>query len=128
MHVSEHYQIMQHCGIQVQYQVIIQQIIHTVQHRQQQHVNLNVIQIIHGIQQQVSVIQFHMHVSEHCQIMLYCGIQVRHQVIIQQIIHIVRQQQQQHVNLNVIQIIHGIQQQVSVCKMHVNEHCQIMRH
>ena len=58
-------------------------------------------------------IQQHIVVSEHYQIMLHCGIQ-RHQVIIVQVTHIVRHRQLQHVDFIVIQIIHGIHQQVSV--------------
>ena len=55
MYVSEQNQLIQHCGIRVRYQVIIVLIMNIAQVQQQRHVNLNVIQIIHGIQQVKSV-------------------------------------------------------------------------
>ena len=74
--------------------------------RQKQRVHIHVQVDISVIHQRTDVIKLHIVVSEQNQLMQHCGILI-HQVIILLIMNIVQVQHQQHVDLDVIQIIHG---------------------
>ena len=73
---------------------------------QQQRVHIHVQVDISVIHQRTDVIKLHIVVSEHYQIMQHYGILIR-QAMILLIMYIVQVQHQQHVDLDVIQIIHG---------------------